>query len=147
MKALSDTDVPVPKMLHLCEHASVFGADFFIMSFVAGRTFWNPALPELPLESRAHCYDTINKTMAAIHSIDLEVAGLTDYVERYCERTGLSSIEHWNFYLVFSLFHMAAIDQGVKKRALTGNASASKDYALRVSALATPLANEAASLL
>ncbi|WP_439572738.1 phosphotransferase family protein [Phreatobacter sp.] len=46
-----------------------------------------------------------------------------DYVARYCERAGLSGIPNWDFCLAFSLFRMAAILQGVLKRALSGNAS------------------------
>lgn len=46
-----------------------------------------------------------------------------DYVARYCERAGLAGIPNWDFYLAFSLFRMAAILQGVLKRALSGNAS------------------------
>ncbi|MBC8740071.1 phosphotransferase [Paraburkholderia sp. UCT31] len=47
-------------------------------------------------------------------------------VERYCRRRGISSIADWNFYLAFSFFRLAAIAQGVKKRALDGNASSDK---------------------
>jgi aminoglycoside phosphotransferase (APT) family kinase protein len=47
-------------------------------------------------------------------------------VERYCGLRGMSSIENWNFYLAFSFFRLAAIAQGVKKRALSGNASNEK---------------------
>ena len=46
-----------------------------------------------------------------------------EYIDRYCERTGRSSIENWNFYLVFCFFRLAAILQGIKKRALIGTAS------------------------
>lgn len=46
-----------------------------------------------------------------------------DYVRRYCERTGRSDIPHWNFYLAFSLFRVAAILQGVWRRARDGQAS------------------------
>ena len=41
----------------------------------------------------------------------------------YCERMGLSGIENFGFYVAFCFFRMAAILQGVKKRALDGNAS------------------------
>lgn len=56
---------------------------------------------------------------------DIDRAGLgvpsdEKYIARYCERTGRESIEHWNFYLVFCFFRLAAILQGVKKRALIG---------------------------
>lgn len=46
-----------------------------------------------------------------------------DYVARYCQHLGLSAIPAWSFYVVFSLFRLAAIVQGVYKRGLDGNAS------------------------
>ena len=58
--------------------------------------------------------------------VDRAAEGLwTDaqFVERYCERRGLSGIEDFNFYLAFTFFRMAAILQGVKKRGLDGNAA------------------------
>lgn len=45
------------------------------------------------------------------------------YVAAYCARTGRSQIEHWTFYLAFSLFRLAAIAQGVYKRHLDGTAA------------------------
>lgn len=58
--------------------------------------------------------------------IDRKALGLPteeEYVARYCERRGLSGIDNWTFYLAFSFFRLAAICQGVYKRALDGNAS------------------------
>ena len=46
-----------------------------------------------------------------------------DYVAAYCRRTGRPSIPHWNYYLAFSLYRLAAIAQGVYRRGLQGNAS------------------------
>ena len=46
-----------------------------------------------------------------------------DYVATYCRRRNIEAIEHWPFYLAFSFFRLAAILQGVLKRALDGNAS------------------------
>ena len=46
-----------------------------------------------------------------------------EYVASYCRRRNLPGVDHWKFYLVFSFFRLAAILQGVKKRALDGNAS------------------------
>ena len=46
-----------------------------------------------------------------------------DYVAAYCKRRGLHGIPHWNVFLAFSFFRLAAICQGVYKRALAGNAS------------------------
>lgn len=48
-----------------------------------------------------------------------------EYIARYCERTGRDRIVNWNFYLVFSLFRLAAILQGIVKRAQIGTASSS----------------------
>ncbi|MAU51819.1 MAG: phosphotransferase family protein [Roseovarius sp.] len=46
-----------------------------------------------------------------------------DFVARYCERRGIVPIGDFRFYLAFAHFRMAAILQGVKKRALSGNAA------------------------
>ncbi|SEP29351.1 Predicted kinase, aminoglycoside phosphotransferase (APT) family [Rhodospirillales bacterium URHD0017] len=46
-----------------------------------------------------------------------------EYVAAYCRRTGRASIAHWNYYLAFSLFRLAAIAQGVYRRGLQGNSS------------------------
>ncbi|WP_127521883.1 phosphotransferase family protein [Mesorhizobium sp. Z1-4] len=45
------------------------------------------------------------------------------YVEAYCRRRGLDGVEGWTYCLAFSFFRLAAICQGVYKRALDGNAS------------------------
>jgi len=45
------------------------------------------------------------------------------YVEAYCRRRGLAGIGNWSFFLAFSFFRLAAICQGVYRRALDGNAS------------------------
>lgn len=45
------------------------------------------------------------------------------FIEAYCRRRGLSEIQYFNVFLSFSFFRMAAIIQGVLKRALDGNAS------------------------
>jgi aminoglycoside phosphotransferase (APT) family kinase protein len=46
-----------------------------------------------------------------------------EIVAQYCELRGLSGIANWNFYLALSFFRLASIVQGVKARALQGNAS------------------------
>ncbi len=45
------------------------------------------------------------------------------FIDAYCARMGLSGIPGFGFYLAFAFFRMGAILQGVKKRALEGNAS------------------------
>ncbi len=250
ISALANTDVPVPKAITLCEDNSIIGSMFYVMEYTDGRVFWDPALPELTDSERVAAYDDMNRVLAALHSVNIEAAGLADYgkpgnyferqvgrwtkqyrasetetlpemeeliawlpanmpaddgrvslvhgdfrldnlmwhptepriiavldwelstlgnpiadlayqvmawqlprgagingmagleraplhipsdeayIERYCARTGRENIEHWNFYLVFCFFRLAAIVQGVKKRALDGNAS-SEDAASR----------------
>jgi len=45
------------------------------------------------------------------------------FVASYCDRMGLERIDNFGFYVGFCFFRMAAILQGVRKRALDGNAS------------------------
>ena len=242
MRALAPQGVPVPEMLLLCEDESVIGRAFFLMEHVDGRIFWEQSLPGLAPAERGAIYDEMNRVIAALHSVDVERAGLADYgkagnyfarqigrwskqyraseteaieamdrlidwlpahvppgdettvvhgdfrldnlifhpaeprvlavidwelstlghpladfsylcmswhippgafrgiagldlaalgipseaefIRRYCERTGRADIEHWNFYLAYNLFRIAAILQGVYRRALDGMASA-----------------------
>jgi aminoglycoside phosphotransferase (APT) family kinase protein len=244
MKALAPTAVPVPKVLHLSPEDSPIGRMFYVMAYVEGRIFWDPALPDVSgNEERAAIYDAMNATLAALHDVDLEEGGLAEfgkpgsyferqisrwtsqyrasetetvadmdrlidwlehnqppddgrvslvhgdyrldnmifapdrpavaavldwelstlghpfadlayqcmqwrlphtsgfkglggidrqaiglpsepaYVESYCRRRGLAAIDNWTFCLAFSFFRLAAICQGVYKRALDGNAS------------------------
>ena len=265
LSALTDTDVPVARTLHLCADEGVLGAMFYVMDFVEGRVFWDPALPGMEPDQRAAIYDQMNLVLAAVHSVDLAAVGLSDfgragsyyerqyatwvrqyratetgpipameriidwlganmvaddgrmslvhgdyrldnvmfapdaprliavmdwelstlghpladlayqcmlwrmppgpvlsglqgvdraglglpteedYVARYCKRMGISGIENWPFYLVFGLFRLAAIVQGVGYRGLQGNASS--DRAAQVGALAAPLAEKACDIL
>ena len=48
---------------------------------------------------------------------------LEETVAAYCRRMGRDRIEHWNYYVAFSLFRLAAIAQGVYRRGLAGNSS------------------------
>ncbi len=244
MQALKGTDVPVPRMLHLSAEASPIGRMFYVMEFVEGRIFWDPALPDAADNGeRAAVYGGMNKVLAALHSVDIDKVGLSDfgkpgnyferqfsrwsaqyrasetgrveameeligwleatalpvdgrvslvhgdyrlvnmiyapdepkvvavldwelstlghpyadlayqcmqwrlphasgfrglggvdrkalglpsegeYVQAYCMRRGLAGIDNWTYYLAFSFFRLAAICQGVYKRALDGNAS------------------------
>lgn len=244
MKALHGIGFPVPEVLHLSQEDSPIGRMFFVMGFVKGRIFWNPALPEARDNAeRTAIFDAMNATLAALHDVDFAAIGLADYgrpgsyferqlgrwtsqyrasetervedmesliawlethrppddglvslvhgdyrhdnmmfapneprviavldwelstlghpyadlsyqcmqwrlphesgfrglggidrkslglpseeeyVEAYCRRRGIGSIPDWTFCLAFSFFRLAAICQGVYKRALDGNAS------------------------
>jgi len=57
---------------------------------------------------------------------DLAALGIpaeTEYVASYCRRTGRTEVPHWEFYLIFNMFRIAAILHGVLARALQGNAA------------------------
>ena len=68
-----------------------------------------------------------------------------EYIAKYCERRGIEAIDNWPFYLAFSFFRLAAIVQGVVKRAKMGNASNAKAAALE--SMMRPLAAHAAALI
>ncbi len=80
MKALSGTPVPVPAILHLSGEASPLGRMFYVMQFIEGRIFWNPALPEMAdNQARAAIYDAMNRTLADLHTVDLDATELADF--------------------------------------------------------------------
>jgi len=80
MAALAPTDVAVPRVFHLAEDdASPIGRAFFVMEYLDGRIFWDPALPDLGKDDRGPIYDAMNATLAALHSVDVAGAGLADY--------------------------------------------------------------------
>lgn len=80
MKALADTDVPVPRMLHLAtDEASPLGRAFFVMEHLEGRIFWDPSLPDLEPGERGRIYDSMSRTLASLHGVDVERAGLSDF--------------------------------------------------------------------
>jgi aminoglycoside phosphotransferase (APT) family kinase protein len=66
----------------------------------------------------------------------------SEYVRRYCERTGFTTPDalarDWNFYLAYNLFRIAAILQGIAKRVEDGTASSAQ--ARQAAAGARPLA-------
>lgn len=260
MQALSASVVPVPRTFHLCTDESIIGSVFFVMEHVRGEIYWDPALPGLSASERRATYLEMCRVLAALHQVDVDAVGLTDfgrpgdyftrqinrwtqqylssqteqitemdalidwlpanlpaddgrvalvhgdyrldnmifrpgkieiaalldwelstlghpladlayqcmqlrmdpgkhlsglngidraalgipseqeYVARYCEHRGLDRIDNWPFYLAFSFFRFAAILQGVKKRAIDGNASSS--VALEYAKLIRPLAEK-----
>ncbi len=79
MKALGQTDVPVPIMRALCEDDSVVGTAFYVMDFLEGRIFRDPLIPGVTREERAAIYDEMNAVMARLHSVDYEAIGLGDF--------------------------------------------------------------------
>ena len=63
-----------------------------------------------------------------IAGLDLASLGIpseAEYVGKYCERTKRKSIDpsHWDFYMAYNLFRIAAILQGILKRVVDGTAA------------------------
>ena len=257
ISSLPNSDVPVARAYHLCTDEAVIGSMFYLMEYMDGRIFWDPALPELDPAERGAVYEEMGRVLAHIHAIDPgahdladfgkpgnyferqfdrwsgqyraseteavadmetlmswlaenmppddgrvalvhgdfrldnlifdpveatiiavvdwelstlghpladlayqcmqwhfpntgRLRGLADvdigklgipdektYVAAYLEQTGMPAVENWSFYLAFCFFRLAAIVQGVKKRALDGNASS--QAALQMGELVYPL--------
>jgi aminoglycoside phosphotransferase (APT) family kinase protein len=76
-----------------------------------------------------------------IAGLDLAALGIPaedEYVAAYCRRSGRGRIDHWDFYLAYNMFRLAAILQGIMKRALDGTAASQQ--ALDAGRRARPLA-------
>lgn len=79
MQALAGTDVPVARMLCLCEDEAVIGRAFYVMAFVEGRVLWDQSLPGMSPAERGALYDEMNRVIAALHRVDFQRLGLADF--------------------------------------------------------------------
>jgi len=63
--------------------------------------------------------------IAGLNLAELGIPSESEYVARYCARSGRKAIEpsHWDYYMAYNLFRMAAILQGIAKRVLEGTAA------------------------
>ncbi len=79
MAALADTPVPVPEVYALCADDGVIGTMFFVMALVEGRTFIDPALPEMARDQRQALYENQVDLLADLVRVDVTRAGLDDF--------------------------------------------------------------------
>lgn len=79
MGALHQTEVPVCRMLLLCEDSSVIGTPFIVMEHVEGRVYHDPTLPGMPAAERSAVYRHSCEVLAALHSIEPDKVGLGDF--------------------------------------------------------------------
>ncbi len=94
ISGLQDSAVPVPPALGLCEDRTVNGAPFYVMGYVDGHVVRDRHIAESALtpDARATASRSIVDTMAALHAVDLEAAGLADlarhdgYIARQLKR-------------------------------------------------------------
>ena len=82
ISALQGSAVPVPEPLAWCDDTSVVGTPFYLMSFLEGRVFVEQSLPGLPAAERETIYREMNRVIAALHAVDPDQAGLSDYGRR-----------------------------------------------------------------
>jgi aminoglycoside phosphotransferase (APT) family kinase protein len=79
-----------------------------------------------------------------IGGLDYKALGIPterEYIEAYCRRTGRdvdAVVANWDFYIAYNMFRLAAILQGIMKRAVDGTASSTR--ALEQGRRARPLA-------
>jgi len=76
---LHSTGFPVARPYGLCTDDSVLGSWFYVMDMVEGRTLWDGGLPDLTPPQRTATYNAMIDTLAALHSVDYEAAGLGGY--------------------------------------------------------------------
>jgi aminoglycoside phosphotransferase (APT) family kinase protein len=80
LDALKESEVPVAKIFHLCTDLAITGAMFYLMEFCDGSVYWSASLAEIESnERRGQMYDAMNKALVALHSVDINTCGLSDY--------------------------------------------------------------------
>ena len=77
--ALENTDVPVPKTFGLCNDREVIGTEFYIMEYLDGAIYWDLLLEKLEPEDRRKIYANKNKVISALHMVNFDDVGLSDY--------------------------------------------------------------------
>jgi aminoglycoside phosphotransferase (APT) family kinase protein len=81
LAALSDTGIPVPQVIALCEDESVIGARFYVMEWVAGHVVRSAVPVEFPdtRETRQAMSSALVSTLLQLHRIDPDEVGLGDF--------------------------------------------------------------------
>jgi aminoglycoside phosphotransferase (APT) family kinase protein len=78
--------------------------------------------------------------IAGLNLKELGIPSEEEYVRRYCERTKQGQINptHWDFYIAYNLFRIAAILQGILKRVVDGTAASAhaRDAGMRAKPMA-----------
>ncbi|KAI9931566.1 hypothetical protein ASPWEDRAFT_25563 [Aspergillus wentii DTO 134E9] len=108
--ALQNTDVPVPKAYCLCEDEKVIGTPFYIMEFLDGRKYEDPAMPGVSAEERNALWQSAVRTLAKFHSVDPKSVGL----ESFGKPTGFYDRQLRTFSAV-SLAQSQAVDVETKE--------------------------------
>ncbi|HYX45823.1 MAG TPA: phosphotransferase family protein [Sphingomicrobium sp.] len=79
MSALFPLGFPVPEPFAVCTDEDVIGAIFYVMELARGRSYADGALPDFDRATRRGMYEQLIDTLADLHTIDAEKAGLGDF--------------------------------------------------------------------
>ena len=79
ISALAKQGIPVPATVLYCEDRGILGTPFYVMERVDGRVFHDATLPGVEAAERAAMYAAMARTLADLHAVDIEAAGLADY--------------------------------------------------------------------
>lgn len=100
---LHSVGFPVARQYGLCTDEDLLGSWFYVMQMVDGHTIWDGAMPDSTPENRRATYFAMIDTLAALHNVDIEAAGLSDYgkpgnyfgrqVDRWTKQYRLSETE------------------------------------------------------
>ena len=104
INGLYPTGFPVAKPYGLCTDDSVVGSWFYVMGMVEGRTIWDGSMPGATPDFRRQTYDAMIDTLAALHNVDIEKAGLSTFgkpgnyfgrqIDRWTKQYKLSETEN-----------------------------------------------------
>jgi len=94
ISGLHESAVPVPRTFGLCLDDEVTGAPFYVMEHVDGVVARNAEIARgaLSTEARAEASASLTETLAALHAVDLDAAGLSGlgrhdgYLQRQLKR-------------------------------------------------------------
>lgn len=111
ISGLQTSAVPVPRALGYCDDPLVNDAPFYVMGFVDGHVIRDRITSEtvLSIAGRRVASESIVDTMAAIHAVDLDSAGLADLSkhEGYIARQLKRWYGQWNAQ---KTRHVSAVD-------------------------------------
>jgi acyl-CoA dehydrogenase len=79
MQALKKTNVPVPEMSFLYEQNDILGTPFYVMAFLEGRILYDQTLPDFTVADRTLLFNDMNRVIATLHCVDVDLIGLGDY--------------------------------------------------------------------